>query len=142
MDVINNQISILYRLSQTYLSKKLKVYGLSHSQIATILYLASHEDVQQNHIVEHLSLDKGSVSSMIKKMVSNGYVKKLTSPTDKRATLLMLTYKSDLMLNQISEANQNLANNLLDGFDRSEKKVISEYLQRMQHNAELIESLG
>lgn len=79
---------------------------------------------------------------MIKKLEKNGYIRKLQDPSDKRATRLTLTYKSNLLLNQIREANHELTFGILDGFNNSEKKVISEYLERMKENVELINTPG
>jgi DNA-binding MarR family transcriptional regulator len=138
MDPINNQISILYRLSQSYISKKLKVYKLNHSQIATLLFISDKEKVNQQDICRHLALDKGSVSSMVKKLEHNGFLKKVNMELDRRKFYLELTYKSKLILDQINEANHKLVAGILDGFTPDERSEISYYLERMKDNVELV----
>lgn len=138
MEIVSKQISVLHRLSEIYVNKKLKAYGLSQSQINALLFLAKNEDVNQNQIKEYLGLDKGTVSAMIKKLVANGFVQKLNHPNDKRSIFLRLSYKSSLLLKQLEDVNYNLTSGILQGFDSDEKKEVLSYLKRMQENVETL----
>jgi DNA-binding MarR family transcriptional regulator len=139
MKAISNQISVLYRLSQVYIAKKLSVYGLNHSQISTLLFIGQRESTNQHEIAKFLSLDKGSVSSMIKKLLVNGFITKRYNPDDKRAAVINLSYKSSLLLDQLKETDQQLTRRLLKGFNGDEKKIVKNLLERMKENVGRLE---
>jgi DNA-binding MarR family transcriptional regulator len=138
MNMINKQISVLYRLSQTYISKKLKTYQLSHSQIVALLFISKNSNVSQRMICDDQGLDKGSVSSMITKLIGKGFISRRRNPYDRRGFVLELTYKSTLLLSQVEDASNRLSSGILEGFDTQEREAIYEYLSRMKDNIELL----
>lgn len=138
MDTISKQISVVYRLSQMFIAHKMRAYGLNQTQIASILFIAERDSVQQHEIAEYFALDKGTVSNMIKKLKSNGFINKQADPYDKRASVIRLTYKSTLLLGHIKEANIELRNGLFRGFTDADIKTILKSLDRMKDNIEEI----
>lgn len=97
-----------------------------------LVILAQYPDgVHQKDIMGQAGISPSSLSELIDKLESDGYVERKTDPADKRATLLFLTEKGKARASEVedeqNEAYQNLFKNLTD----DEKQTLSDLLDKI-----------
>ena len=67
-------------------------FQLTYSQYLVLLALWEQDDVMTKEIGERLNLGIGTLNPIISKLHERGWIEKNTSPVDKRATIISLTY--------------------------------------------------
>ena len=71
----------------------LKPLGLTYTQYIVFLVLWEKDGIPVGEICEKLMLDNGTVSPLLKKMETAGYVSRTRSPEDDRVVVITLTEK-------------------------------------------------
>ena len=69
----------------------LKELGITYTQYITFLVLWEKDGITVGEICERLMLDNGTVSPLLKKMESAGYITRTRSETDERSLMIRLT---------------------------------------------------
>lgn len=64
--------------------------GLGVTDIRALVYLSSHTEVTPKSLTEHVDLSTGATTSLIDRLDTAGYVRRVAHPTDRRSTLLEL----------------------------------------------------
>ncbi len=137
MKNIGYKIVLCSKLLKNKLNRELEVLGITASQFAVI------KDIEMNSldnkivtavtIGERLDMDKPTISAIIKRLISKGYVKKEPHPTDKRACILLLTKECIYKLSMFEESNKkaillavnNINDEKLDLFENVLDDIIS-----------------
>jgi DNA-binding MarR family transcriptional regulator len=82
---------------QRLIKKALDPYSISHAQFVilaiTLWFESKKQEVSQSLIIRQSKLDKMTVSKALKKLVAEGYVKRLEHKEDTRAKSVLLTKK-------------------------------------------------
>lgn len=82
---------------QRLIKKALDPYSISHAQFVilaiTLWYESHNEEVSQSLLIQQSKLDKMTVSKSLKKLVAQGYIKRIEHPQDTRAKSVYLTKK-------------------------------------------------
>lgn len=100
-------LSVIYRYSQHYFNAVLKEYNLGSGQYAFLLNLYNNDGISQGTLTEITKFDKATTARAITKLVSEGYVKREVSETDRREYKLYTTEKAkDIQENLIEIMNQ------------------------------------
>lgn len=71
----------------------LKKLGITYTQYITFLVLWEKDRITVGEICERLMLDNGTVSPLLKKMESAGYITRTRSASDDRIVVITLTEK-------------------------------------------------
>ena len=69
----------------------LKDLGLTYPQYLVMLVLWEHGELPVKQIGEHLRLDSGTLSPLLKRLEATGYVRRARSPEDERSVTVALT---------------------------------------------------
>lgn len=69
----------------------LKDFGLTYPQYLVMLVLWEHGDLPVKQIGEHLRLDSGTLSPLLKRLEAAGYVRRTRSTEDERSVTVQLT---------------------------------------------------
>ena len=69
----------------------LKELGLTYPQYLVMLVLWEHGDLPVKKVGEHLRLDSGTLSPLLKRMESGGLVRRTRSAADERSVVVELT---------------------------------------------------
>jgi DNA-binding MarR family transcriptional regulator len=69
----------------------LKDLGLTYPQYLVMLVLWEHGELPVKRIGEHLRLDSGTLSPLLKRLEATGYVRRARSPEDERSVTVGLT---------------------------------------------------
>jgi len=92
---LSNQLCFpLYAASRSVIghyTPHLKALGLTYTQYIVFLVLWEKDGITVGEICEKLMLDNGTVSPLLKKMESAGYVKRERSSSDDRVVVITLT---------------------------------------------------
>ena len=77
-------------VTNTY-SKFLKPLGLTYTQYIVFLFLWEKDGITVGQLCDKLYLDNGTITPIIKKMQSQGYLERVRSSKDDRIVMIYLT---------------------------------------------------
>ncbi|MBD5642426.1 MarR family transcriptional regulator [Clostridium botulinum] len=86
-------IKEVYASTMGIVSNSLKDSGLTHQQIMVIKLIAHNGQVNISQLCDEMSLVKGTVSGIVTRLESAGYVKKIKNENDKRNTYVTFSDK-------------------------------------------------
>lgn len=85
-------------------------------------------------IGERLDMDKPTMSGIVKRLVEKGALRKLSHPTDKRASVLELTEETREVLPVLERISEQALQQALNGFTEADKRQFIDFLLRMNSN--------
>lgn len=86
-------IKEIYANTMGIVSSNLRESGLTNQQIMVIKLIAHNKKVNISQLCEEMSLAKGTVSGIVARLESAGYVKKVKDENDKRNTYVTFSDK-------------------------------------------------
>lgn len=105
------------RIKSCYLiEKEAKKKGitLSYSYMRIIIILHFNKKLSMKELTEKLGRDKSTVTTLVNKLESEGYIKKTISNSDKRIIYIELKDKSQEILNTIFEVSEKLHKKVIE----------------------------
>lgn len=96
-------VSILGRLMKMYYDHGLSDYEIGWGQQFYVEYLYDHPGATAQEMVEHIRVDKGTLTKVIKKLKEIGYLEIVRNENDKRSKQLYLTDKAVPAARRIKE---------------------------------------
>lgn len=111
-------IKEIYSTVMHHVSSSLQESGLTHQQIMIIKLVAHNKEINISELCEEMSLTKGTVSGIVRRLESAGYVQKLKHKEDKRNTYIVF-----------SEKGKQFAYEFRDVINDSFKKAFSNFTQ-------------
>ena len=104
---LSNQLCFpLYAAARTivsYYTPYLKPLGLTYTQYLVFLVLWEKDGLTVGEICDRLMLDTGTVTPMLKKMETSGYIERHRSGNDDRVVLITLTDKGRTLQEQAKD---------------------------------------
>lgn len=91
---IGREISELYRMGSSFLSKKFSKYGIGSGQYLFLAKLYRMEGISQERLSEILNMDKATTARGLAKLEEKGYIIRRKNQEDKRANEVYLTQKA------------------------------------------------
>ncbi|WP_267523296.1 MarR family winged helix-turn-helix transcriptional regulator [Campylobacter sp. MG1] len=117
------------------LSKRIEFeLSFSHADILNILFDGNEYCMVQ--IAQKIHRSKATVSVLIDKLESKGYISKRQSKNDSRMTLIKATTKTMELKEIFAEISGIVFDRLFANFSNAEKLFIEELLQKMLNNIE------
>ena len=90
---------------QRLIKKALDIHHISHAQFVILAITLWHESknyaVSQSLIIRQSKLDKMTVSKSLKKLVTEGYVKRMEHKEDTRAKAVYLTKRGKVLISKL-----------------------------------------
>jgi DNA-binding MarR family transcriptional regulator len=115
---LSKQFTKLYR-------PVLEPYALTYTQYLALLVLWEKSDLSVQSLGTKLGLDSGTLTPMLKRMESNGFITRKRHPEDERRVIIATTLKADNLkdelLKKVSACLALLNLNEQDYFDLLEK---------------------
>ena len=136
-------ISQIHQISQRVWYDVLNRNGLEDLAGArgrVIFALWNEDNIPIKKLVEKTSLDKATLTGIIDRLERDGYVNRIPSPDDKRATLISRTGKDEIFKSKIPEVSKQQNELFYKGFSTSEIKEFEEYLKRILQNCKEAEA--
>ena len=129
---------IIFLLAKAYqkahgkFKKRLHTYGLTPIQHLILEALWREDGLSASDIGKKLVLDGATLSGVLDRMASGGWVSKESDFEDKRVLRVFLTAKSKSLQLNLSEAREQTNEDLLRPFTLEEKVLLKRFLRDMQ----------
>jgi DNA-binding MarR family transcriptional regulator len=120
-----------------FLLEELKRYGitgLAPSHGAILFYLFANQTVTMKELAKAVRRDKSTVTTLVGKLVSNGYVQKENSTDDQRTINVCLTRKGKALKPAFDEISERLMEQIWRGIHEPEKKEVVRILNKIASN--------
>ncbi|MDQ0338556.1 DNA-binding MarR family transcriptional regulator [Caldalkalibacillus uzonensis] len=132
---IGRWISLLYRYSQIYVSKKLEPYNIGTGQFLFLLALYHQDGLPQEKLAHYLNMDKGTTARAIDKLEKAGYVIRKTNEQDRRSNKVFLTEQGLSFKPTLYSILQEWTEIICKGLTEEEVERTLHTLIRMAENA-------
>lgn len=142
-DAMNLGYTINYcsKLLRNNLNTELEKENLTISQFAVIkdieinsLNDAPNSGVIAVEIAERLDMDKPTISGIVNRLSTKGYVKKSPNPQDQRSVILTLTKESRAVLPKLEEINKTVLAKATKDLTEEEIELLKRILDKMIKN--------
>lgn len=122
-------------------NKLIRNYNLdvNYQQGRILFILSIFGEISILNLCKELSLKKSTLTSMLDRLQSKGYINKRTSCDDKRITLVSNTSKAREIVKVYEEIVYQLDLIYYDGFDKHEIKDFENYLTKVYSNLDNLE---
>ncbi|SHH93772.1 MarR family winged helix-turn-helix transcriptional regulator [Clostridium grantii] len=121
-----------------FIEEKLKEYNMeglipSHGNILTALY-ESEGKLTMKEIARIIGKDKSTVTPLVNKLLSLGYIKKSKDKNDKRVSYIMLTDKGISMETKYRNISMEVYETAYKDFTEDEKETLNRLLKKLSMN--------
>lgn len=120
-------IKEIYSSTMGIVSESLKDSGLTHQQIMIIKLIAHSGQVTISKLCDEMHLAKGTVSGIVSRMESMGYIEKIKNDEDKRNTYITFSYKG-------KEFAKEFRKTINDSFDKIFENFTEEEVEEVKKN--------
>jgi DNA-binding MarR family transcriptional regulator len=114
--------------------EKNHIRGLVPSHGAILSHLFKKDGVSMKELAEEICRDKSTVTVLINKLVSSGYVRKQQSEDDQRIFNVYLTAKGELLKPEFDIVSQKLIERTFSDINQKEAEIIVKGLEKMLRN--------
>lgn len=103
-----------------------KNFGISIPQLLTLKYLKEKPDYKSTmrNLREFLSLNASTVTGIISRLETKGYIARLPDPSDKRSTPIVLTSKGDELIKKTNLSLHERISKNLEAINENEYQAI------------------
>lgn len=88
----------------------LEPFGLTYTQYIAMMVLWEHKTVTVKDLGNHLFLDSGTLTPMLKKMERSGWLCRTRSKEDERIVIISITDRGEELHNKLAEVPVKMAN--------------------------------
>ena len=129
---------IIFLLAKAYqkahgnFKKRLNFYGLTPIQHLILEALWREDGISASDIGKKLVLDGATLSGVLDRLASGGWILKESDRADKRVLRIFLSPKSKSLQPKLSEARDRTNEELLKPFSLEEKVLLKRFLRDLQ----------
>ena len=131
-DCIIFQLAKAYQKAHGLFKKRLLPYGLTPIQHLILEALWLEDGISQKDIGMRLVLDRATLSGVVDRMSSGGWITKEQDPEDKRTLRICLTDKGRDLKPRLSSERNQANEELLSGLNLEEKVLLKRLLKDVQ----------
>lgn len=140
---IGLMIKMLNNAFKQELNKEIASLDLSSSQAHVLGYLSHNQDktIFQKNIEEQFNLKHPTVTGILQRLEEKGFIKQIPLETDHRYKQIILTEKSRILHNRITELSSATADKFLVGMSAEEVNTLKLLLEKMIANVALKQAI-
>lgn len=131
--LLSHFVDSLHRDVSFFCGETLRKKGITVGLMYFILYVCKHPGCTPAQLARDLALDRAYVLRTINKLVENGFCKRVSHPTDGRATMLYATEKGE----EIFEISHDLLHrwdmSVLEDMTEAEKEQLFVLLSKIEN---------
>jgi DNA-binding MarR family transcriptional regulator len=131
-DCIIFQLAKAYQKAHSLFKKRLLPYALTPIQHLILEALWMEDGISQKEIGIRLVLDRATLSGVLDRMASGGWVIKEQDPEDKRTLRICLTEKGRDMKTSLARERNQANEELLSSLNLEEKVLLKRLLKDVQ----------
>lgn len=124
------QVAIMRSLAANFPSRE-----ISLNEYDVMFNLSRHPDrrIRLRDLNKHVLLTQPSVSRLVDRLVSRGYLRKLTDPDDRRGAIIELTDAGFALFRRVALAHMDLITDRIgDALSEDELKQLTELCDRLR----------
>jgi len=136
-DHVISLISTIRDKATKYLVGQMNAEGMADivpAHGSVIVCLFGGIEMPMSEIAKQIHRDKSTVTTLVNKLVSLGYVEKIKSGEDSRVTLVKLTEEGSMLEPAFKLISQRLLGKAWSGFSNKEKDQLINLLTRLSNN--------
>lgn len=137
---ISKNISLLYRLGQTYFDTQLSPYHIGSGQQFFLLDIHTNSGLSQNDLRAQVLFDKSTITRSLQKLEELHYIKRVTDKQDKRILRLYITEEAKPVIEATKLSIIQWLDMITADMNEEEKKQTEILLEKMAVNAQNVVS--
>ena len=139
MENIMQQIAFTHKLFIKLVKAECEKLGIKSTFRSIIMTLARNGELSQNELGEKLMLTKPTISITLKNMEQLHLIERLTSPLDKRVTIVKLTEDGVKMDNLIKGVFERIEKEIKDSLKEEEQLLLKDVLLKINETINKLE---
>lgn len=131
---LDKQVGYLLRLvSQRHalIFQECISHDLTPTQFSTLMRVAEHGDVSQNHLGRLAAMDTATVKGVVDRLRHKGFLATIPDQKDKRRSIVSLTEAGQKMIAALRHDGAKISATTLDPLSASEQKRFLELLRKL-----------
>ena len=122
------------RLLRTTFDRRVKGMGLTRSQWWVLLHVFRNDGVTQSELADILEIEKATLGRLVDRLESNGWLKRESDATDRRAKRIYLTQVVEPAMKAMRTAAADVRRDALSGLSPTEQEVFVDTLLWVKSN--------
>src|SRR3977135_3999373 len=114
----------LGRITMHRFTEALEPFGIRPRHVAALIELRDQGELTQQSLCGQLHLDPTNLVAILNELEQRGYAMRRRDPEDRRRPLVEVSKKGIAVIEKVSEVMDGVEDELLDGFDPSERKQV------------------
>ena len=115
---------------------KYEEFDLNRSQASILFTLHQHSSMSQKELAERLNMTPPSITSAIRKMEQEGYIRRRQDETDQRVMRLALTEKGESCIENVKRVADEMHELIFRGMSPEEIMLFRRLLIQINENLE------
>jgi DNA-binding MarR family transcriptional regulator len=111
---------------------RLERWDITPGQSRALRVLHKHGDMRLNHLSEHLRIAPRSTTEVVDALEERGLVERRPDPTDRRATLVILTERAATLVDEIRKAAWAETDRSFAALDPADRKTLARILRTLR----------
>lgn len=132
---LGRTVSILYRLGQSHMGKKLESYNIGAGQFSFLAELLRRDGISQDEVASIFRCDKATAARAIQHLEKHGYLERRQDEEDRRVKKVFVTAKAREFSPILFSCLQGWTETLFQGFSNEEKELLLRLLSQSVKNA-------
>lgn len=126
-------LSCSTQIEQTIRGRLRERFGITLPRFDYLAQLERHPDgLRLNALSRNLMVTGGNVTLLTDQLVADGWVERVTDPSDRRSTLVWLTPRGRREFLRMAAEHEQWLVELFDGFDGAHRDLLYEQLGRLR----------
>lgn len=122
------QVSCFYQKSKRLSNEYLQKFGISIAQFDTLAQIYIHQPISQQGLAEYLTVSRGSVSQMLKRLEKENLI---TRQQIWKVKYISLTEKGQELVKKVLPLQSDFQASFFDILDDNEKKKLHEMMMKI-----------
>jgi DNA-binding MarR family transcriptional regulator len=127
-------VADISRLLRRNMDRRLQSLGLTQAQWRALVYVSRSEGMSQAALAESLEIQPITVTRLVDRMESAGWVERRTHPLDRRTVQLHLTAQSQPVLEEMHARAADTMNEATRGVAMRAQRQLASTLEQIKQN--------
>lgn len=123
--------NIIFVNIKKMMEARLKPYNLTHLQFSILINLYKNNVTTQKEMLKYINGDEASVTRLIDRLESKGFIQRVQSQQDKRKKELLLTQEGVSLTQEIISCAKDVNKELVKDLNEVQAKQLLELLQKV-----------
>lgn len=134
-DCIFFQLAKASQLGTRFWASRVSEYNITPSQAMVVNFLGHEDRITARDLALRTALDRATLTGVIDRLETAGYLKRMPHPEDRRAQLIALTEQGKELAGKIFARVIEANREFLKTLDEGEQEMLKKLLARLRQNA-------